>query len=92
MSRKNRNQEKKLRRELEILRAELRSRNNGDQEVVQSPNITDLTNSIPSQSSNKKNSFNFDLSVGTIKKDLLKTIFFAVFALFVIVALKMRGI
>ena len=61
MSRKNRNQEKKLRRELEILRAELRSRNNGDQEVVQSPNITDLTNSIPSQSSNKKNSFNFDL-------------------------------
>ncbi|EKD95508.1 MAG: hypothetical protein ACD_24C00464G0001 [uncultured bacterium] len=88
MSRKNRSAEKKLRRELEALKAQLKSntRTNTLQQLSPSPKDS------PPSNSDKKTSNNYELSIGSIKRDLVKTFLFAVFAFFVIVALKIKGI
>ena len=88
MSRKNRSTEKKLRRELEALKAQLKSNTvlNVTQQQHSAPTVS------PSSNSDKKVTNNYELSIGSIKKDLVKTFLFAVFALFVIVALKIKGI
>jgi len=88
MSGKKRNTEKKLRRELEVLKAQLKS--NATASYFQQSSVVSSAN--PSSSSDKKASTNYELSIVAIKRDLMKTVLFAVFALFAVLVLKVKGI